>query len=289
MENQNQLQKQPDISTLKGFFGRDDVKNKFKEVLGERAGTFTASVLTISSQNVKLKNCEPQSIYMCAMMAASLNLQIHPSLGEAYIIPYGAQAQFQIGYKGLIQLALRSGQFKTISSTPIYEGQLKSSDPLKGFEFDFSVIPTKETKIIGYAAYFSLLNGFEKTSYSTVDEVTAHAKKFSKTFASGPWKTDFDTMAQKTVLKLLISRYAPRSVDMQRAVIADQAVIHNTETMEVDYVDEGAAKISLEDIEQLYDLKRESFSKEEQKDIERIIGNQEENSYTKLHELLMSK
>lgn len=276
--------------TLKEFFANDEVKNKFKEVLGDRAGTFTASVLTIASQNEKLKNCVPLSIYMGAMMAASLNLQIHPSLGEAYIIPYGDQAQFQIGYKGLIQLALRSGQFKNISSCAVYEGQLIKEDPLKGFEFDW----TKKTSdtIIGYAAYFSLLNGFEKTYYLTKAEVEKHGKRFSKTYNFGPWKSDFDEMAKKTVLKLLIGRYAPRSVDMQRAVIADQAVVNNVETMDVSYIDEGANEITKEFLQELYEQKKAEgivFDTPEVTNIERILKKEEVSSYKKLYELLKSK
>src|SRR3990172_142226 len=132
---------------------------------------------------------------MSAMMAAALDLPINPNLGFAYIIPYGDQAQFQMGYKGFIQLALRSGQFKTIASCPVYEGQLISENPLTGFVFDFTK-KTSET-IIGYAAYFKLLNGFEKTEYWTKDKVEKHAKRFSQSFkkGEGTWVSDFDSMA----------------------------------------------------------------------------------------------
>lgn len=223
--------------TTKQFFQREDVKSKFTELLGNRTNQFMTSLLSIVNNNSYLKNANPESIYTSAMMAAALDLPINPNLGFAYIIPYGQQAQFQIGYKGLIQLALRSGQFKTISVTPVYDGQLLEQNPLTGFKFDFNN-KTSE-KIIGYAAYFSLINGFEKTSYMTVNEVEAHGKRFSKTYNNGVWKNDFSSMACKTVLKLLISKYAPLSIEMQKAFVADQAVIKNVEEMEVEYVDNG--------------------------------------------------
>jgi len=183
------------------------------------------------------------------MMAAALDLPINPNLGFAYIIPYGNQAQFQVSYRGLIQLCLRSGQFKTISVTPVYEGQLIENNPLTGYKFDFNV--KISDKVIGYCSYFSLINGFEKSLYMTVDEITAHGKKYSKTFGSGVWKTDYNAMAQKTCLKLLLSKYAPMSIEMQKAIIADQAVIKNVEDMEVEYVDNGQdISVKIEEVTQ---------------------------------------
>ena len=223
--------------TTKQFFQRDDVRSKFNELLGTRTNQFMTSLLSIVNNNSYLRNASPDSIYTSAMMAAALDLPINPNLGFAYIIPYGNQAQFQIGYKGLIQLALRSGQFKTISVTPVYEGQLLENNPLTGFKFDFN--NKQSDKAIGYAAYFSLINGYEKTMYMSVSEVEAHGKKYSKTFNNGVWKNDFNAMAQKTCLKLLLSKYAPLSIEMQKAVVADQAVIKNVEDMEVEYVDNG--------------------------------------------------
>jgi recombination protein RecT len=223
--------------TTKQFFQREDVKSKFTELLGTRTNQFMTSLLSIVNNNNYLKNASPESIYTSAMMAASLDLPINQNLGFAYIIPYGSVAQFQVGYKGLIQLALRSGQFKTISVTPVYEGQLLEKNPLTGFKFDFN--NKQSDKAIGYAAYFSLINGYEKTMYMSVAEVDAHGKKYSKTFNNGVWKNDFNAMAQKTCLKLLLSKYAPLSIEMQKAVVADQAVIKNVEDMEVEYVDNG--------------------------------------------------
>lgn len=165
--------------------------------------------------------------------------------------------------KGLIQLAQRSGQFKNISASPIYEGQLIESNPLTGFKFDF----TKKTsdKVVGYAGYFELLNGFEKTMYMTVDELKSHAGKYSQTFKSnkGVWVDNFDAMAVKTVIKLMLSKYAPLSIEMQKAIVTDQAVIKDDLGEDVQYIDheeviidkeEERVKILLSDCQTIEDV-----------------------------------
>lgn len=222
-------------NSVRALFERDDVQNKFNKMLGKRSVGFITSVLQCVASNALLAKCDPASIYQAAAVAATLDLPLNNALGFAYIVPYNTKvkdangrdvkkpvAQFQIGYKGYIQLAQRSGRFKNISATEIYEGQLKSQDPLKGFVFDFSA--KKSGVVIGYASYFELTNGFEKTMYMTVDEIKAHGKKYSKSFALpyGLWSTDFHSMAIKTVLKLLISKYAPLSIEMQNAFEEDQ-------------------------------------------------------------------
>ena len=270
--------------TVKGFFSQDAVRSKFEEVMGnkQKSSAFVTSVLSVVSSNTALQNAEPQSIYMAAMMAATLDLPINQNLGFAYIIPYGNKAQFQLGAKGFKQLALRSGQFKTISDAPIYEGQLISEDPLRGFVFDFTKPSTG--KIIGYASYFALINGFEKTYYMTKEQVEAHAKRYSKTFAyeSSTWKTNFDSMALKTVTKLNLSKYAPLSVEMQRAVVADQAVIRDAETLDVVYEDQGKADVTNEELVKLFAEKGAKMKTSDKRNAERIIGNMEVESYGKL-------
>ena len=286
MENQAVTKKS---TTPIDFFKREDVKNKFIEVMGKRGNAFTSSVLTLISNNDKLKHCKSESIYMCAMMAATLDLPLNPNLGFAYLVPYGDTVQFQLGYRAFIQFAMRSGQFKTISASPIYKGQLISEDPLKGFEFDFSVQPAdKNEKPIGYAAYFSLINGFEKTLYLSIDKVEAHGKKYSKTFSNGPWKSDFDAMATKTVIKMLLSKYAPLSVEMQTAQIVDQAEIKDVDTLDVSYVDEGKSVIGIEDLQFLFSNKLESLPKDINLNIQRIIDNKEEANYAKAYAELES-
>lgn len=236
--------------TAKDLFAREDVRAKFQELMGKRATSFITSVLQIVSSNALLAKADPNSIYQAASLAATLDLPLNNSLGFSYIVPYNQKfknaqgqwdskqvAQFQIGYKGFIQLALRSGQFKTIAASEIYEGQIVKNDPLTGFEFDFS--KRESNTVIGYAAYFELLNGFQKTLYMTVEQIRSHGQQYSQNFSHDKslWKTKFDSMATKTVLKLLISKYAPMSVEMQKAVIADQAVIQDADTIDTTYVD----------------------------------------------------
>jgi recombination protein RecT len=234
------------VVTAKQFFMQDAVKKKFDELLGKRSSAFMTSVLQIVSNNSYLQNASPQSVFNAACVAATLDLPINNNLGFAYIVPYGKDAQFQMGYRGFIQLAQRSGQFLTISASPIFDGQLIEENPLTGFVFDFK--QPKKGNPIGYASYFKLLNGFEKTLYMTTEELNQHGKRFSQTFKSGRglWKDDFDSMALKTVLKLLLSKFAPLSVEMQKAVITDQGVIDNPDTLEVSYVDNSEPEIDHE-------------------------------------------
>lgn len=231
---------------IKSLLSRDSVKKKFEELLGKKAQGFITSVLQCVSSNDLLSKADPASIYHAASVAATLDLPLNNNLGFAYIVPYNQKqkdgtykqvAQFQMGYKGFIQLAQRSGQFKTISASPVYEGQIIESNPLTGYKFDF----TKKTseKVIGYAGYFRLLNGFEKIVFSTVEELKSHGLKYSQTFKKGYglWNDNFDSMATKTVIKLLLSKFAPLSIEMQKAVVTDQAVINDEEAIDVTYAD----------------------------------------------------
>lgn len=244
---ENSIQKQ---STIKSLFERDDVKQKFKELLGKRSTSFITSVLQIAAQNQLLAKADPVSIYQAAAVAATLDLPLNQNLGFAYIVPYndrnkGQVAQFQLGYKGFIQLAQRSGQFKSIYAAPIYEGQIVSENPLDGYEFDFT---KKSDVLIGYAARFKLINGYEATLYMTVDQLKKHGTQYSQTFKKGfgLWKDNFDAMASKTVIKLLLSKFAPLSVDMQKAIVSDQAIIHDADAEDVTYIDNTPEPIDKE-------------------------------------------
>lgn len=241
--------------SIKSYFEQDNVSAKFRELLGKRAPQFITSVLQVVNSNKLLATADPKSVYGAAAAAAVLDLPINNNLGFAYIVPYNERqpdgskkqvAQFQLGYKGFIQLAQRSGQFQTLSAAPVYEGQLISQNPLSGYVFDF----TKKTSdvVIGYAAYFRLINGFEKVHYMDIAELKKHGAKYSKTFgnSNGLWNTDFDAMAQKTVLKLLLAKFAPLSIEMQKAVIADQGKINDIETNDVEYVDNTEVQIDKE-------------------------------------------
>lgn len=260
--------------SVKQFFEQDTIKKKFNELLGKRSASFITSVLQITASNELLKNADPITVYQAAAVSATLDLPLNNNLGFAYIVPFKntklnkTEAQFQLGYRGYIQLAMRSGQFKTISVSPIYEGQLIEENPLIGFEFDFK--KKASDKIIGYAAYFKLINGFEKTLYSSIEEVTAHAKKYSQTFKKGfgLWKDDFNAMACKTVLKMLLSKYAPLSVEMQTAVTSDSAVIR--EDGQVDYVDNSNEFATYEDVAEEKETDRIKLFIQEAKTLEQL-------------------
>lgn len=238
--------------TAKDFFAKPVVQEKLKELLGKNAPAFATSVLQIVNSNSMLVNADPQTVFSAACMAATLNLPINNNLGFAYIVPFKnnktntVEAQFQLGYKGFIQLAQRSGQFSRIAATPVHEGQLISENPLLGYEFDWTVKP--QGNPIGYVAFFKLLNGFTAELYMSKEEVTKHANKYSQTAKKGygVWKDQFDAMALKTVLKLLLSKQAPLSIEMQTAQLADQAVVRDVDNQQFDYIDHQESVADLE-------------------------------------------
>lgn len=289
METTNNLP----ANTAKELFSKDIVKKKFEELMGNRSNQFMTSVLQIVASNEMLSKAEPSTVLNAAITAAALDLPINNNLGFAYIVPYNDRrsnkcvAQFQMGYKGFIQLAQRSGQFKTISASPIFDGQLIEMNPLTGFKFDFSK-KTSE-KIIGYAAFFSLLNGFEKTLYMSVEEINKHAGKYSQTFKKGfgVWKDDFDGMACKTVIKLLLSKFAPLSVEMQKSIVTDQAIVKNMEGSDLEYTDHQVIEeIDPEDLRAQYEFVKENLTKEQRLNIERILENKEVGHYKQVKDIL---
>lgn len=237
--------------TLKQYVSDDKIRQKFSEILGEKSKGFLASVMQVANSPM-LKTADPATVINAAMMAATLDLPINNNLGFAYIVPFNnrkagtTEAQFQLGYKGFIQLAQRSGQFSRIAATPVYEGQITSENPLLGYEFDWSVKP--QGRPVGYVAFFKLLNGFTADLYMTIDEVNKHASKYSQTYKRGfgVWKDNFDAMALKTVLKLLLSKQAPLSIEMQSAVLADQAIVRDVDNQNFDYIDHNESVADLE-------------------------------------------
>lgn len=215
----------------------DGYQKLINDTLGDKnlAREFVANITTVVGNNPMLQNCDAGSILSSGLMASSLKLPLSPTLGFAYIIPYGNKAQFQLGYKGIIQLCQRSGQFETIGVKPVHKGEPQGMDEFGEEIIKFSHEFDNE-EVVGYFAFFKLLNGFKKTLYWTKEQCEAHGHKYSKSY-SKLWGDPqmFDTMAQKTVLKMLISKYAPMSVDMQKASLADQAAINSDGSF--DYVD----------------------------------------------------
>lgn len=233
----NQVAKKEHV-TVSSLVSNEDIKKKFSDVLGKKANGFIASLITASKND--LKDVEPNSVLKSAMTAATLDLPIDKNLGFAYILPYNnkktgiKEAQFQLSYKGYIQLAIRSGQYKTINAIEIYENEIARTNRLTGeVEFNENDSQINRDKVVGYMAYFKLINGFEKAIYMSKEEMEAHAKKYSQSYSSKKdwvvksslWTTDFDSMALKTILKRLISKYGIMSIEMQTAVLNDQAVI----------------------------------------------------------------
>ena len=226
--------------THKHFFNSPAVKQKFSEVLDGNGQQFVASLLSIVTNNNLLAKATNESIMTAAMKAATLKLPIEPSLGMAYIVPYNRnekqgntwvkinEAQFQMGYKGFIQLAQRSGQIRNINCDIVYKEEFLRYDKVYG-TLHLKEEQVDSGEIEGYFASLELINGFRKMIFWKKEKVIAHAQKYSKTydkqigdFKSGtPWKTEFDAMAQKTLIKELLSKYAPLSTELQEAIIAD--------------------------------------------------------------------
>ena len=224
----NNIVAQKEAKTLKGMLEMPAYKNKFNEMLGKKAAGFMSSIIAVTNNNKLLAKAEPATVIGAAAQAAMLDLPINQSLGFAYIVPYKGAAQFQLGYKGYIQLAQRSGQYVDIGAKTVYEGELEYENRLLD-KFKFG--ERTGDKVIGYLAYFRLTNGFEKMLFMELDEMIAHAKKYSKSYSGGTEKwglADFNTMAEKTVLKRLLSQYGPlriESVQMSQALSNDGGVI----------------------------------------------------------------
>jgi len=252
-QNRQVATQQKGIRPLKEMLNDDYVKTRFKEVLGEKAPAFLASVLNATRTNPTLNECEPGSVMSAAMVAASLDLPIDGSLGFAAIVPYkgkrGMVAQFQIMTKGFVQLALRSGQYRMINVGPVYEDEFESYDIITGEVFIHPVDGGQRDqdmadKIVGYVAFFRLMNGFERIEFWSNKRILAHGKRFSKSYDNqyGLWKTDFPSMAAKTVLKNTLSKWGILSTTMQTAMKTDQASIHEydgkaLDDANVEYVD----------------------------------------------------
>lgn len=278
---ENQLTTQPTKpQSLKAVLNSPAIKNKFEEMLGKKSASFLSSVISAVSANTALSKSDPMSVVSAAAIAASLDLPINSSLGFAHIVPYNTKvgkewvsmAQFQMGWKGFVQLALRSGQYRKINLTPVYNGQIKKHNLFTG-DIELSETPVTDFSFenqIGYLLYFSLLNGYEKYFYMSKKECESHGKKYSQSFKKGYglWVDNFEAMSLKTVAKLGLSRYGMLSVDMLQAIESDQAVILENE--QIDYVDNKEETKQIVDtpdkitaqIEQIEDSPKEDTKKD---------------------------
>lgn len=238
-------------TTLAGMLATDRVKARFAEMMGKKSASFISSIISATKANAELAKCEPESIISSAVIAATLDLPIQSSLGFAAMVPYDQNvkqpdgswakkkvAQFQIMWRGFVQLAIRTGQYQNIHVSEVYEGELVSHNRITGEVFIDPNLKKSDT-VIGYVGYFRLISGFEKYLYWTREECSAHGKKYSRSFETekGRWKLDFDAMAKKTVIKMLLSKFGILSVEMQNAITTDQSVVVDPETLEVKYTD----------------------------------------------------
>ena len=219
------------LPQLKSALNAPSVRQKFEEMLGKRSSQFMTSITSVVSNNALLQKADVNSIIMGSAVAASMDLPLNTNLGYAALVPFnskdGCFAQLQVMVKGWTELFLRSGQCQAIICETVYEGQLVKKNKFTG-EYVFDEDAKTSDKIVGFMAYFRLTNGFEKYEYMTIEEIKAHAQKFSQTFrrGSGIWKDHFEEMAKKTVLKRLITKWAPKSIEMQRMAMFDQSVVN---------------------------------------------------------------
>ena len=256
---------------LTAYLTQDAVKNQINSVIGGKNGSrFISSIVSAVQATPALQECTNTSILSAALLGESLNLSPSPQLGQYYLVPYdnrkkGAkEAQFQLGYKGYIQLALRSGQYKKLNVMAIKEGELIRFDPLNE-EIEVNLIQDEEAReeapTVGYYAMFEYLNGFRKSIYWSREKMVAHAKKFSpgyqRDLEKGSqytfWSKNFDEMAFKTMLRQLISKWGVMSIDIVQAVDADMAVIREDGTKEYveneeSFVDTKAADVETEEL-----------------------------------------
>lgn len=241
----NQLQNKPKFSLA---IQSEGYKKLINNTLGDskRAAKFIAAISSAVATNSSLQQCDAGSILSGALLGEALNLSPSPQLGQYYLVPFKDKAQFQLGYKGYIQLAIRSGQYKDIDVIEVREGEYLGRDKTTGkhqFEFIEDEVERENKPIIGYMAYFEYLNGFYKNLYWSKEKMQKHALEYSQAYASDIkkgtnysfWSKDFDGMAFKTMLRQLISKWGIMSIDMQEAITKDMAVVKEDGTY--DYVD----------------------------------------------------
>ncbi|MGF2144073.1 recombinase RecT [Vagococcus fluvialis] len=281
LQEKKQAPQQVDPSKLgfKALMATPMMKKKFNDILRDKTDSFMGSLMTLVGGDDYLAKAEPMTIIASAMKAATMDLPIDKNLGYAYIVPFNRsekvgnqwvkhnEAQFILGYKGYIQLAQRSGQYKALNAITVYEGQIASWNPLtEEFEFDYNGKISDE--VIGYVGFFELLNGFKKTVYWTKQEVEAHriknAKGYDKEKLSGAWVDNYDQMAIKTVLRNLLAKWGILSVEMQTAVTSDEKVFRldeNDDIIEETKLDE-MEPIERKEVEKVEDEQKEETQQE---------------------------
>lgn len=265
---------------FKALMSTPQMKKKFTDILHEKSDSFMGSLMTLVGGDNYLSQAEPMTIIASALKAATMDLPIDKNLGYAYVVPFNRsekvgnkwvkhnEAQFILGYKGYIQLAQRSGQYKALNALAIYDGQLIDWNPLtEEFTFDYKAKVSDE--VIGYVGFFELLNGFKKTVYWTKQEIESHriknAKGYDKEKLSGAWVDNYDSMAIKTVLRNMLSKWGLLSVEMQSAITSDEKVFR------VDENNDLIEETDLSDMEPLNQDLKEAERVEESENIETLF------------------
>lgn len=265
---------------FKALMNTPAMKKKFTDILHEKSDSFMGSLMTLVGGDNYLSQAEPMTIIASALKAATMDLPIDKNLGYAYVVPFNRsekvgtkwikhnEAQFILGYKGYIQLAQRSGQYKALNALAIYDGQLIDWNPLtEEFTFDYKAKLSDE--VIGYVGFFELLNGFKKTVYWTKQEIESHriknAKGYDKEKLSGAWIDNYDSMAIKTVLRNMLSKWGLLSVEMQSAITSDEKVFR------VDENNDLIEETDLSDMEPLNQDLKEAERVEESENIETLF------------------
>lgn len=246
------------LPALKNALNAESIQKKFNEILGKKSAGFITSITNVVQNNDLLQKADVNSIILAAAQAASLDLPINPNLGFAAIIPFNDKknnrcvAQFQIQRDGWVDLCLRTGQFEYIANEVVYEGELVDKNR---FEDKYVFDETKRTsdKIVGYMAAFKTTSGYKKTVYMTVEEAKAHGMQYSQTFKKGYglWKDNFNAMALKTVLKMLLKKFAPKSIEsVAQAIEKDQtSFVGDIDNAQAIYVDNAKNETSIQEAE----------------------------------------
>lgn len=264
----NSLTKSTQRLGLTAYLTKDAVKEQINKVVGGKdSQRFISSIISATTINPTLQECTNQSILSAALLGEALKLSPSPQLGHYYMVPFndkthGKVAQFQLGYKGYIQLAIRSGQYKKLNVMSIKEGELEYFDPLnEEIKINLMVDNWDEreaTPTIGYYAFFELTNGFRKALYWSKTQMENHALKYSMGYRAKKgytfWEKDFDGMAYKTMLRQLISKWGIMSIELQNAIEGDMAVINEDGTKnyvetDADYIDAEVTEIPEEKTE----------------------------------------
>lgn len=266
---------------ITAYLTQDAVKNQINSVIGGKDGQrFISAIVSAVNTNSALQECTNQSILSGALLGESLKLSPSPQLGYYYLVPFndkekGKVAQFQLGYKGYIQLAIRSGQYKKLNVLAIKKGELEYFDPLNE-DIKISLMidnwdEREQAETIGYYAFFELTNGFRKAIYWSKKQMESHALKYSPGYKKDKekgwnytfWSKDFDGMAYKTMLRQLISKWGIMSIDLQTAMDADMAVINEDGTKDYVDIEENVIDMEHTSTEEVSDNQQEQSTKTE--------------------------